>query len=145
MEEESLPFDFPHFNEGKYHYPFYAFEVLSLYISAYDNMAVDLVTVSAISLIVVQLRILNKKLIDTELNVRNSPGFMEANMENDVLRYVEECCQHYCDIEKYVLSDWCFHIFCSKPLLCPDQSKSCKPKRDKTRFYWSVFKISLLK
>lgn len=109
VEEESLPFDFPHFNEGKYHYPFYAFEVLSLYISAYDNMAVDLITVSAISLIVVQLRILNRKLIDTELNVRNSPDFMEKNIEDDVLRYVEECCQHYCDIEKYVFL-FCYNL-----------------------------------
>ncbi|XP_066245919.1 odorant receptor 45b-like [Euwallacea similis] len=98
IESEALPMDFPHFRDGPFHYPFYLFESVSMALAAYDNMAVDLLTVGVISVTAMQLQILNKKLVDTEKNVKKLGG----NTETMTLVYLVECCQHYNDIEKYI-------------------------------------------
>ncbi|XP_048523843.1 odorant receptor 94a-like [Dendroctonus ponderosae] len=104
FESEALPMDFPHFNNGTFHYPFYIFEAFSLFVSAYDNMAVDLLTVGIISIAAVQLRILNQKLVDTDKNIKNMPNYSVGNVERLTIGYLTECCIHYSDIEKYVKS-----------------------------------------
>lgn len=92
--------DFPHFNNGTFHYPFYIFEALSLFVSAYNNMAVDLLTVGIISIAAVQLRILNQKLVDTDKNVKSISNYSAVIVEGLTIGYLKECCIHYSDIEK---------------------------------------------
>nr|QXE93231.1 odorant receptor 5 [Eucryptorrhynchus brandti] len=102
LESKPLPMDFPHFNDGMLYYPFYVFEAVSLCVAAYCNMALDLLTVGVISVATIQLRILNRKLVDTEGNVENSGNLSEKDLEQLTLGYLNECCRHYSDIEEFV-------------------------------------------
>ncbi|CAG9761587.1 unnamed protein product [Ceutorhynchus assimilis] len=101
---QPLPMEFPHFNNGTFHYPFYFFETAALFNGGYINTATDLITVSLIWIAAIQLRILNRKLRDTERNVRRTDGYSEFNVERLTLDYLTECCVHYMDIEEFIIN-----------------------------------------
>ncbi|KAF7271126.1 hypothetical protein GWI33_015968 [Rhynchophorus ferrugineus] len=101
LEHKSLPSDFPFFNEGLFHYPFYIFEVSAISISAFINMSLDLLALGIIYIAAIQLSILNKKLQDIDKNIKRRSQSCN-DVENLTLIYLNNCCQHYVDIEKYI-------------------------------------------
>lgn len=100
FDNKKLPLDFPHFNDGYFHYPFYFFQVSSLAMVAYSNMAVDLLVVGVVSIAAVQLQVLNKKLQYSKQNVQNLPNYSISNQEALTVSYLKDCCIHYSDIEE---------------------------------------------
>ncbi|KAH1007758.1 hypothetical protein HUJ04_004953 [Dendroctonus ponderosae] len=99
FETGSLPMEFPHFNDGYFHYPFYFFQSFSLLLVALNNMALDLLVVGAVSIAAVQLQVLNSKLRDTKKNVHVLPNYSMEDEEALTIGYLKECCIYYSDIE----------------------------------------------
>ncbi|KAH1015250.1 hypothetical protein HUJ05_013012 [Dendroctonus ponderosae] len=118
FETGSLPMEFPHFNDGYFHYPFYFFQSFSLLLVALNNMALDLLVVGAVSIAAVQLQVLNSKLRDTKKNVHVLPNYSMEDEEALTIGYLKECCIYYSDIEG-LGQDRFIYIFAEKSVTEP--------------------------
>ncbi|KAL1506466.1 hypothetical protein ABEB36_005829 [Hypothenemus hampei] len=99
---KSLPMEYPHFNNGPFHIPFYICEMISLFMCAICNTAMDMLFVGLSTVALVQLIILNNKLKDTSKIVKCSKFYSDENRHKLTVEYIKECCEHYIEIEGFL-------------------------------------------
>lgn len=98
---QRLPLDVA-FDVGKYYYFIYVFQAFSLVAGAYNNSAIDALTVDLMMIAGAQLDILKDKLLT--LNV-----YAKDNVQNNTIltRFIEyrikNCVNHHLDIIRYVI------------------------------------------
>ncbi|KAL1506464.1 hypothetical protein ABEB36_005827 [Hypothenemus hampei] len=97
-----LPMDFPHFNDGPFHIPFYIYEMVSLLVAAFCHIAMDMLFVGLTTVALVQLIILNNKLMDKNKNIKYSKFYCDGNRHKLTVEYIKECCEHYIEIEGFL-------------------------------------------
>ncbi|KAL1506460.1 hypothetical protein ABEB36_005823 [Hypothenemus hampei] len=76
--------------------------MISLILAAGCNVGIDLLFVGIAAVPLVQLIILNNKLIDTKKNIKCLKFYSDEDRNKLTVKYLKECCDHYIEIEDFI-------------------------------------------